>query len=59
NDYVHVGLYKKINGQKSYEGTLLDYDMDKIILEIKIKTQQKKIAIPRNMIANIRFAIKF
>ena len=50
---------KKINGQKSYEGTLLDYDMDKIILEIKIKTQQKKIAIPRNMIANIRFAIKF
>jgi ribosome maturation factor rimP len=59
NDYVHVGLYKKINGQKSYEGTLLDYDMDKIILEIKIKTQPKKIAIPRNMIANIRFAIKF
>lgn len=33
--------------------------MDKIILEIKIKTQQQKITIPRNMIANIRFAIKF
>ena len=31
NDYVHVVLYKQFNGQKSYEGTLLDYDMDKII----------------------------
>lgn len=57
--YVHIGLYKKIDGSKIYEGTLKDFDQDTAKLEIKIKTRKKLIEIPRDAIANIRFAIEF
>lgn len=59
NDYVHVGLYQKIEGKKMYEGTLKSYNDDEIVLEVKIKTRKKTITIPRKLIANIRFAIEF
>ncbi|QNQ82128.1 ribosome maturation factor RimP [Lactobacillus sp. PV037] len=58
-EYVHVGLYKKIDGNKMYEGTLKDFDEDKVILDVKIKTRRKEIEIPRDAIANIRFAVEF
>lgn len=58
-EYVHVGLYKKIDGNKMYEGTLKDFDDDKITLDVKIKTRRKEIEIPRDAIANIRFAVEF
>ena len=57
--YIHVGLYQKIDNNKMYEGTLIDYDEDQIELEIKIKTRKKIMTIPRSLIANIRFAIEF
>ncbi|MBP2057719.1 ribosome maturation factor RimP [Lactobacillus colini] len=57
--YIHVGLYKKIDGNKVYEGTLKDFDHNTVNLEIKIKTRKKEIEIPRSAIANIRFAIEF
>ena len=59
DDYVHIGLYQKIEGKKMYEGTLKSYNDDEVVLEIKIKTQRKTITIPRKLIANIRFAIEF
>ncbi|MGQ5709453.1 ribosome maturation factor RimP [Lactobacillus sp. PSON] len=59
NDYVHVGLYQKIEGKKMYEGTLKSYNDDEVVLEVKIKTRKKTITIPRKLIANIRFAIEF
>lgn len=58
-EYIHVGLYKKIDGNKMYEGTLKDFDDDKITLDVKIKTRRKEIEIPRDAIANIRFAVEF
>ncbi|KRL90779.1 ribosome maturation factor RimP [Lactobacillus kalixensis] len=59
DDYIHVGLYQKIDGKKIYEGTLKSYNDEQIELEIKIKTRRKTLTIPRNLIANIRFAIEF
>lgn len=59
DDYIHVGLYQKIEGKKMYEGTLKSYNDDEVVLEIKIKTRKKTITIPRKLIANVRFAIEF
>lgn len=58
-EYVHVGLYQKIDGKKIYEGTLKSHSDEEIELEIKIKTRRKNLNIPRKLIANIRFAIEF
>lgn len=59
NDYIHVGLYQKIEDKKMYEGTLKSYNDDEIILEVKDKTGRKTLTVPRKLIANIRFAIEF
>lgn len=59
NDYIHVGLYQKIEDKKMYEGTLKSYNDDEIILEVKDKTRRKTLTVPRKLIANIRFAIEF
>ena len=59
DDYIHVGLYQKIEGKKIYEGMLKSYNDDEVVLEIKIKTRKKTITIPRKLIANVRFAIEF
>lgn len=59
NDYVHIGLYQKIEDKKMYEGTLKSYNNDEIVLEVKDKTRRKTLTVPRKLIANIRFAIEF
>lgn len=58
-EYVHVGLYQKVDNKKIYEGTLKSFNDEEIELEIKIKTRRKTLTIPRKLIANIRFAIEF
>lgn len=58
-EYVHLGLYQKIDGKKMYEGTLKSYNNDEVELEVKIKTRRKTVVVPRKLIANIRFAIEF
>lgn len=58
-EYVHLGLYQKIDGKKMYEGTLKLYNDDEVELEVKIKTRRKTVVVPRKLIANIRFAIEF
>lgn len=60
NKYIHVACYQKIDGQKSFDGTLLSRDNKKITLKIKIKTRTKELEIPiGGAIANARFAIEF
>ena len=58
-EYVHLGLYQKIDGKKMYEGTLKSYNDDEVELEVKIKTRRKTVVVPRKLIANIRLAIEF
>ena len=57
--YIHVSLYQKIDGEKTYEGTLKDLNQNQIVLEVKIKTRRKEITIPRKVIASSRFAVEF
>ena len=59
NDYIHIGLYQKIEDKKVYEGTLKSYNDEEIVLEVKDKTRRKTLTVPRKLIANIRFAIEF
>ncbi|HHX55536.1 MAG TPA: ribosome maturation factor RimP [Clostridiales bacterium] len=53
---VEVKLYKQINKQKEYTGILVDYDKDKIVLELD---EDETIEIPRDLIALIRLAFDF
>lgn len=53
---VDVKLYKQINKQKEYTGVLVNYDNDKIILQLE---DEETIEIPRKIIALIRLAFDF
>lgn len=57
--YVHVSLYKKLDGVKDFEGDLVSVTDEVITLNYLDKTRQKSVEIPREMIAKARLAIKF
>ena len=59
NSYFHVSLYQPLEGNKVYEGTMVDLKPDELTLEYMDKTRQKTIVIPRKQIAQARLAIKF
>lgn len=59
NSYIHVSLYQPLEGNKVYEGTMVDLKPDELTLEYVDKTRQKTIVIPRKQIAQARLAIKF
>ena len=59
NSYIHVSLYQPLEGNKVYEGTMVDLKPDELPLEYMAKTRQKTIVIPRKQIAQARLAIKF
>ncbi|EFZ35124.1 ribosome maturation factor RimP [Ligilactobacillus ruminis] len=59
NYYIHVSLYQPLEGNKVYEGTMVDLKPDELTLEYMDKTRQKTIVIPRKQIAQARLAIKF
>lgn len=59
NSYIHVSLYQPLEGNKVYEGTMVDLKPNELTLEYMDKTRQKTIVIPRKQIAKARLAIKF
>lgn len=59
NSYIHVSLYQPLEGNKVYEGTMVDLKPDELTLEYMDKTRQKTIVISRKQIAQARLAIKF
>ncbi|WP_019152751.1 ribosome maturation factor RimP [Robertmurraya massiliosenegalensis] len=56
---VFVKTYEPIDGEKTFEGKLIDYSSDKLSLEITIKTRKKQVEIPKDKIANARLAVTF
>lgn len=58
-EYIHVSLYKKLNNQKIFEGTLINLTSDEITLDCNIKGQKKEITIQRELISKARLAIEF
>ncbi|WNB90364.1 ribosome maturation factor RimP [Bacillus sp. NEB1478] len=56
---VNIKLYEPINGEKVYEGILKDFDGETLFMEIKVKTQVKKVELPYLKVANARLAVVF
>jgi ribosome maturation factor RimP len=58
-EYIHISLFQKLDGNKVFEGTLLELNADTITLDVKIKARKKQIVFDRKNIANARLAIEF
>ncbi|WP_042356235.1 ribosome maturation factor RimP [Bacillus rubiinfantis] len=56
---IYVKTFEPIDGEKEFEGTLLEFDGQTIKIEIKMKTRKKTIDIPYEKVANARLAITF
>lgn len=56
---MFIKTYEPIDGEKGFEGTLLEYDGQTLKIEMKIKTRKKAIEIPFEKVANARLAVIF
>jgi ribosome maturation factor RimP len=56
---VFVKTYEPIDGEKTFEGKLVEYDGNIVKVEMKIKTRSKFVEIPFEKIANARLAVTF
>lgn len=56
---VFIKTYEPIDGEKSFEGTLMEFDGQSLKIEIKIKTRKKTIEVPYEKVANARLAVTF
>ncbi|NHC39517.1 ribosome maturation factor RimP [Bacillus sp. MM2020_1] len=56
---VFIKTYEPIDGEKSFEGELLEFNGQHLKIEVKIKTRKKTIEIPYEKVANARLAVSF
>ncbi|WP_066173105.1 ribosome maturation factor RimP [Bacillus marinisedimentorum] len=56
---VHVKTYEPIDGEKVFEGKLLDFNGERLSVEVTIKTRKKTYDIPYEKVANARLAVTF
>ncbi|MGE8204046.1 ribosome maturation factor RimP [Heyndrickxia sp. NPDC080065] len=56
---VNIKTYEQIDGEKQFEGRLLEFNGETLKLEIKIKTRVKEVEIPFEKVAKARLAILF
>ncbi|WP_264737226.1 ribosome maturation factor RimP [Cytobacillus firmus] len=56
---VFVKTYEPIDGEKTFEGVLTQFDGETVTVEVKIKTRNKRIEIPYEKVANARLAVVF
>lgn len=56
---VFIKTYEPIDGEKGFEGTLIEFTGEIIKVEVKIKTRKKIIEIPFEKVANARLAVTF
>ncbi|WP_164668961.1 ribosome maturation factor RimP [Virgibacillus doumboii] len=57
NNNVYVKLYEPINGEKEYEGNLMEFTNNTATIEYKVKTRKKQVEIPYEKIAKARLAV--
>jgi ribosome maturation factor RimP len=57
--YIHLSLYKAVEGNKIFEGDLVEFDKETLVLNVRIKTRDKQFTFDRKNIAKARLAIKF
>ncbi|WP_156011005.1 ribosome maturation factor RimP [Streptococcus ruminantium] len=56
--YIHVKLYQAIDKVKVFEGTLLSFDGNVLLMEYMDRTRKKEVAIPYQTVAKARLAVK-
>lgn len=56
---VFIKTYEPLDGEKGFEGTLLEFDGQTVKIEVKIKTRKKVIEIPYEKVASARLAVIF
>lgn len=56
--YINVGLYKAINKIKNFQGDLISFDGENLIIDYLDKTRHKTIEIPYSAVAKARLAVK-
>lgn len=56
--YVNVKLYQAIDKIKVFEGTLLSFDGENMLMEYMDKTRKKEVTIPYQTVAKARLAVK-
>ncbi|USS92801.1 ribosome maturation factor RimP [Fructilactobacillus ixorae] len=59
NEYVHLSLYQKLDGKKTYEGTLTQLNETTLTIQVTDKQRDHEVEIPRKLISTARLAIKF
>lgn len=57
--YINVSLYKAIDKIKVFEGDLLSFEDEELVIAYRDKTRDKTVTIPYQTIAKARMAIKF
>ncbi|HAQ07939.1 MAG TPA: ribosome maturation factor RimP [Bacillus bacterium] len=56
---VFIKTYEPIDGEKTFEGMLTDYNGETVTVEVKIKTRKKTVVLPIDKIASARLAVTF
>jgi ribosome maturation factor RimP len=56
---VLVKTYEPIDGEKTFEGSLLKFDGKTLTIEVKVKTRKKTVEIPYEKVASARLAVIF
>lgn len=57
--HVHITTYEAVDGEKAFEGKLLDFNGEELTIEMTIKTRKKQIVLPYAKVASARLAIVF
>ncbi|WP_433749837.1 ribosome maturation factor RimP [Falsibacillus pallidus] len=57
--YINVKTYEPIDGEKTFEGTLREYNGDTLTMEIRIKTRTRTVVLPMDKVAKARLAVSF
>ncbi len=56
---VHVTTYEPVDGEKMFEGKLIAFDEELLVIETKVKTRSKKVSLPYSKIASARLSVLF
>lgn len=57
--YINISLYKAIDKVKVFEGNLVSFDGEELVMTYMDKTREKTVTIPYQMVAKARLAVKF
>ncbi len=56
--YINVSLYKAIDKVKIFEGELISFDGENLVIDFMDKTRHKQVEIPYEIVSKARMAVK-